>query len=113
MRDITKRRAAVEGNASRPGLPFFLAWTGEKLSGKILGSGPVSEMSEEKYLFLEGRDGRMYYETTKGTVPPVGTDVLIERDKRNRVRIFETEKRSGTGQKMARDGRGKKDLLDR
>jgi len=87
MRDIQKRRALVEGNASRPGLPFSLAWTGETLSGKILGSGPVSEMSEEKYLFLEGRDGRMYYETTKGTVPPVGTEVVLQRDQRNRVRI--------------------------
>lgn len=87
MRDITKRRAAVEGNASRPGLPFSLSWPGEKLSGKILGSGPVSEMSEEKYLFIEGRDGRIYYETTKGSVPPVGTEVKIQRDQRNRVRI--------------------------
>jgi hypothetical protein len=87
MRDITKRRAAVEGNASRPGLPFSLSWPGEKLSGKILGSGPVSETSEEQYLFVEGQDGRMYYETTKGTVPPVGTEVKLQRDQRNRVRI--------------------------
>ena len=88
MRDIQKRRALVEGNASRPGLPFSLSWTGERLSGKILGSGPVSEMSEEKYLFIEGEDGRMYYETTKGDVPPTGTEVTLKRDARNRVRIM-------------------------
>jgi type IV secretory pathway VirD2 relaxase len=88
MRDITKRRAAVEGNASRTGLPFSLSWAGEKLSGKILGSGPVSEMSEEKYLFIEGQDGRMYYETTKGMIPPTGTPVTLQRDQRNRVRIL-------------------------
>ena len=88
MRDIQKRRALVEGNASRPGLPFALSWPGEKLSGKILGSGPVSETSEEKYLFIEGRDGRMYYETTKGDVPPTGTEVTLRRDQRNRVRIM-------------------------
>jgi len=88
MRDITKRRALVEGNASRPGLPFSLSWPGEKLSGKILGSGPVSEMSEEKYLFIEGQDGRMYYETNKGMIPPSGTPVTLQRDQRNRVRIL-------------------------
>jgi len=87
MRDIAKRRALVEGNASRPGLPFSLSWPGKTLSGKILGSGPVSEISEEKYLFVEGRDGRMYYETTKGSVPPDRTEVKIQRDQRNRVRI--------------------------
>ncbi len=88
MRDIQKRRALVEGNASRPGLPFAFSWPGERLSGKILGSGPVSEMSEEKYLFIEGEDGRMYYETTKGDVPPIGTEVTLKRDARNRVRIM-------------------------
>lgn len=87
MRDIQKRRALVEGNASRPGLPFAFSWTGESLSGKILGSGPISETSEEKYLFIEGRDGRMHYETTKGDVPPTGTEVTLKRDQRNRVRM--------------------------
>jgi len=87
MRDIQKRRALVEGNASRPGLPFALFWPGERLSGKILGSGPVSETSEEKYLFIEGQDRRMYYETTKGDVPSTGTEVSLKRDARNRVRI--------------------------
>ena len=94
MRDIVKRRSLVEGNASRPGLPFSLSWPGETLSGKILGSGSVSETSEEKYLFVEGTDGRMYYETSKGPVPAPGTKVRLERDKRNRVRVMaEKEKR--------------------
>lgn len=88
MRDIVKRRSLVEGNASRPGLPFSLSWPGETLSGKILGSGSVSETSEEKYLFVEGTDGRMYYETSKGPVPAPGTKVRLERDNRNRVRVM-------------------------
>lgn len=45
-------------------------------------------MSEEKYLFIEGQDARMYYETTKGTIPPVGTPVILQRDQRNWVRIL-------------------------
>lgn len=87
MRDIQKRRALVEGNASRPDLPFALSWPGERLSGRILGSGPVSETSEEKYLFIEGQDGGMYYETTKGDVPSTGTEVTLKRNARNQVRI--------------------------
>lgn len=55
--------------------------------GKDSGIGPVSETSEEKYLFIEGEDGRIYYETTKGTVPQVGTEVKRQRDQRNRLRI--------------------------
>jgi type IV secretory pathway VirD2 relaxase len=88
MRDIQKRRALVEGNASRPDLPFALSWPGERISGRILGSGPVSETSEEKYLIIEGQDGQMYYETTKGDVPSTGTEVTLKRDARNRVRIM-------------------------
>lgn len=107
MRDIAKRRALVEGNASRPGLPFSLAWPGERLSGKILGSGPISETSEEKYLFVEGEDGRMYYETTKGGVPTTGTEVILKKDARNRVRIMvEKEGRTKRQEQQQEKGRG-------
>lgn len=87
MRDIIKRRAQAEKHASRPGLPLAFGWAGSTLKGKVVSSGPVSETSEDRYVFIEGTDGRLHYEVLSGFTGSVGANVTLVRGKRGKARV--------------------------